>query len=70
MKQFTNLYQLSKTLRFELKPIGITKENIETSGILERDNQRAVGSYLNNQRQKDKLEQSSLLTLERLGRKR
>ena len=42
MKQFTNLYQLSKTLRFELKPIGKTKENIEKSGILERDNQRDI----------------------------
>ena len=40
---FTNLYPLSKTLRFELKPIGKTKENIERNGILERDNQRAVG---------------------------
>lgn len=29
MKQFTNLYPLSKTLRFELQPVGKTKENIE-----------------------------------------
>lgn len=46
MKQysdFTGLYPLQKTLRFELKPIGKTKENIERNGILERDNQRAVG---------------------------
>ena len=42
MEQFTNLYSLSKTLRFELKPIGKTKENIEKNGILERDNERAV----------------------------
>ena len=28
---FTNLYPVSKTLRFELKPIGKTKENIEKS---------------------------------------
>ena len=42
MEQFTNLYQVSKTLRFELQPIGKTKENIEKNGILERDNQRAV----------------------------
>jgi CRISPR-associated protein Cpf1 len=40
---FTGLYPLSKTLRFELKPIGKTKENIERNGILERDNKRAVG---------------------------
>ena len=38
---FTGLYPLSKTLRFELKPIGRTMENIERNGILERDNQRA-----------------------------
>ena len=42
-KDFTGLYPLQKTLRFELKPIGKTKENIERNGILERDNQRAVG---------------------------
>ena len=39
---FTRLYPLSKTLRFELKPVGKTKENIEQNGILERDNERAV----------------------------
>ena len=43
LKQFTGLYPLSKTLRFELKPVGKTLENIEKNGILERDNQRAVG---------------------------
>ncbi len=41
MKQFTNLYPVSKTLRFELRPIGKTKENIEREGILQRDEQRA-----------------------------
>jgi len=41
MKQFTNLYPVSKTLRFELQPIGKTKENIEKGGILQRDEQRA-----------------------------
>ena len=40
--EFTGLYPLSKTLRFELKPIGKTKENIEKNGILERDNERAI----------------------------
>jgi CRISPR-associated protein Cpf1 len=39
--QFTNLYPVSKTLRFELQPIGKTKENIEKNGILARDEQRA-----------------------------
>lgn len=43
LKQFTNLYSLSKTLRFELKPIGKTLENIEKNGILERDNRRSIG---------------------------
>lgn len=41
MKQFTNLYQVSKTLRFDLQPIGKTKDNIEKTGILARDEQRA-----------------------------
>ncbi|MDO5561469.1 MAG: type V CRISPR-associated protein Cas12a/Cpf1, partial [bacterium] len=39
--QFTNLYSLSKTLRFELKPIGKTLENIEKNGLLEKDQHRA-----------------------------
>jgi len=39
--EFTNLYSLSKTLRFELQPIGKTKENIEKNGILSRDEKRA-----------------------------
>ncbi|MDR2438447.1 MAG: type V CRISPR-associated protein Cas12a/Cpf1 [Planctomycetaceae bacterium] len=37
MKNFTNLYQLSKTLRFELRPIGKTRKNIEDSGFLSED---------------------------------
>lgn len=41
MKHFTNLYPVSKTLRFELQPIGKTKENIEKNGILLRDEKRA-----------------------------
>ena len=41
LKQLTNLYQVTKTLRFELQPIGKTKENIEKNGILSRDEQRA-----------------------------
>ncbi len=41
MEQFTNLYSVSKTLRFELQPIGKTKENIERGGILQRDERRA-----------------------------
>ena len=40
LKKFTNLYSLSKTLRFELKPIGKTLEYIEKEGILTKDEQR------------------------------
>lgn len=41
LEQFTGLYPVSKTLRFELLPIGKTKENIEKNGILQRDEKRA-----------------------------
>lgn len=41
MKEFTNLYQLSKTLRFELIPQGKTLENIQENGLLSQDVQRA-----------------------------
>ncbi len=41
-EEFTGLYSLSKTLRFELKPVGKTMENIKKeSWILKRDEQRA-----------------------------
>ncbi len=40
-KDFTNLYSLSKTLRFELRPIGRTLNNIKSTGILAEDNHRA-----------------------------
>ena len=40
-EDFVGLYSLSKTLRFELKPVGKTKENIkEENWVLERDEQR------------------------------
>ena len=42
LSRFTNLYQVSKTLRFELQPVGKTKENIEENGILMRDEKRAA----------------------------
>jgi CRISPR-associated protein Cpf1 len=38
---FTNQYSLSKTLRFELKPVGKTAENIKTSDLLNEDKKRA-----------------------------
>ena len=41
MENFKNLYQLSKTLRFELIPQGKTLENIEKKGILTNDQKRA-----------------------------
>lgn len=42
---FTRIYPLSKTLRFELVPIGRTRESIVQSGILEQDQHRA-NSYV------------------------
>lgn len=35
--QFTNKYSLSKTLRFELKPVGKTKELLEQNNIFNKD---------------------------------
>lgn len=45
LNQFTSLYPLSKTLRFELKPIGKTLENIKERGLLNQDEHRA-NSYV------------------------
>ncbi|GBR77399.1 putative CRISPR-associated protein [Candidatus Termititenax dinenymphae] len=39
---FTGKYSLSKTLRFELKPVGKTAEWIEKTGLLKTDEQRAI----------------------------
>lgn len=39
-KDFTNLYSLSKTLRFELKPLGETLENIKKGNLLSKDEKR------------------------------
>ena len=41
MNKFVNLYSVSKTLRFELVPIGKTKVNIEKSNLLMDDAKRA-----------------------------
>ena len=47
MKEFTHLYPVQKTLRFELKPIGETENNIESFknsnllGVIDRDKKRA-----------------------------
>lgn len=44
-EDFKRLYPLSKTLRFEAKPIGATLDNIVKSGLLEEDEHRAA-SYV------------------------
>lgn len=41
LSELTGLYSLSKTLRFELKPIGKTLEYIESKGLIAQDEQRA-----------------------------
>lgn len=41
LEQFIGLYPLSKTLRFELLPVGKTAEKFLASGILGRDKQKA-----------------------------
>ena len=41
MNKFVNLYSVRKTLRFELKPIGKTKENMEKNNLIAEDAQRA-----------------------------
>jgi CRISPR-associated protein Cpf1 len=45
-KDFTNLFSLSKTLRFELIPIGDTLKHIEEKGIIKKDEDLYV-SYQN-----------------------
>ena len=41
LKQFIGIYPVSKTLRFELKPVGRTQEWIEKNKILENDEHRS-----------------------------
>ncbi len=41
LNKFTRQYSLSKTQRFELKPIGKTLEHIQTKGLLQQDAERA-----------------------------
>ena len=40
-KDFNNQYSLSKTLRFELVPVGNTLQNIEKKGLINKDAERA-----------------------------
>lgn len=66
--KFTGLYKVSKTLRFELKPIGKTLENMKKFNVLENDRARDA-QY---ERMKDILDvqHRALLdrTLERVGK--
>ena len=41
LSEFTGLYQVAETLKFELRPIGKTEEHIKNSGLLESDFRRA-----------------------------
>ena len=41
LSNFINQYSLSKTLRFELKPIGETQSHIEANGLIVQDETRA-----------------------------
>ena len=42
LKQFIGIYPVSKTLRFELRPIGKTQEWIEKNRVLENDESKAA----------------------------
>lgn len=41
LKQFIGKYPVSKTLRFELRPVGRTQEWIEKNGVVENDEHKA-----------------------------
>lgn len=41
LKQFIGIYPVSKTLRFELRPVGKTQEWIEKNGVVENDEHKA-----------------------------
>ncbi|MBQ6598509.1 MAG: hypothetical protein IJH79_13230, partial [Lentisphaeria bacterium] len=41
MSEFTGKYKLSQTLKFELIPVGPTKQKLEESKLLEQDFKRA-----------------------------
>ena len=42
LKQFIGIYSVSKTLRFELRPVGKTQEWIEKNRVLENDENKAA----------------------------
>lgn len=39
--EFTRFYSLNKTLRFELRPVGRTREHIEAKGLISEDDHLA-----------------------------
>ena len=41
LNQFIGRRKISKTLRFELRPIGKTLDNIKKDGLLQKDEERA-----------------------------
>ena len=49
LSDFTNKYQISKTLRFKLIPIGKTEEFIKRGQFIEND-ERRENEYKKNQR--------------------
>ena len=42
LRQFIGIYPVSKTLRFELRPVGKTQEWIEKNRVLENDENKAA----------------------------
>lgn len=62
MKEFTNLYQLSKTLRFELKPIGKTAKTFQR-WLEEMNKAELVGDNDGNLFLKDKKIQNAYLAI-------
>ncbi len=42
LKQFIGIYPVSKTLRFELRPVGKTQEWIEKNNVLEKDEDKSA----------------------------
>lgn len=53
---FTNLYELSKTLRFELKPIGKTADLLRKNKVFEKD-EKVAKNYKETKKYFDKLHQ-------------
>ncbi len=62
MKEFTKQYQLSKTLRFELRPVGKTTDNLKKDDVFMRDRERA-GAY---PKVKEKLDDGHKALLQRV----